>query len=180
MPGLLNTQHEYGSIGILLHWVLAVFIILLLILGLYMTGLPLSLRKVQYYGWHKEVGMLVLGLVVVRVAWRWSNVTPLLLPYLPVWEAAAARCTHWAFYLLMVAMPLTGWLMSSAAGLPVSFFGWFVFPDIVSPNANLRILFREMHEYMAYALIALICLHVTAALKHHFINKDDILRRILP
>ncbi|VVC75638.1 hypothetical protein AQUSIP_09280 [Aquicella siphonis] len=180
MPNVRNSQYEYGSVAIFLHWVMALLIIILLILGLYMTGLPVSLRKLRFYGWHKELGVLVLGLVIVRVAWRLGNVTPLLQPYLPVWEAVAARCTHWAFYLLMGALPVTGWIMSSAAGLPVSFFGWFVLPDWVAPNEELRVYFREIHEYLAYTLIALICLHVAAALKHHFINKDDILRRMLP
>lgn len=180
MPGFRNTPHEYGSVAILLHWVMAVLVILLIILGLYMTGLPVSLRKLKYYGWHKELGILVLGLIIVRVAWRLWNVTPLLLSHLPLWEAVAARCTHWAFYLLLGALPVTGWIMSSAAGLPVSFFGWFVLPDWVSPNEELRTSFQQIHEYLAYTLIALVCLHVAAALKHHFINKDDILRRMLP
>jgi cytochrome b561 len=180
MPNLRNNQHEYGSIAILLHWVMAVLIIALLILGLYMTELPIGLRKLRFYGWHKELGVLVFMLAMIRVVWRLANITPLLAPYLPLWEAFAARCVHWAFYLLMGILPITGWIMSSAAGLPVSFFGWFVLPDLVSPNHDLFMFFRELHEWLAWAMIALICLHVMAALKHHFINKDDILRRMLP
>lgn len=180
MPGLRNTQYQYGSIAIFFHWVIAVLIVVLLILGLYMTGLPVSLRKLKFYGWHKELGILVLGLVVLRVAWRIANVTPSLRAYMPMWEAMAARVVHWAFYLLMGILPVTGWIMSSAAGLPVSFFGLFVLPDWVKPNEHLRIAFQNLHAYLAYILMALICLHVVAALKHHFINKDDIMRRILP
>lgn len=179
MPNLKNTQNEYGSIAILLHWVMAVLIIILLMLGLYMVGLPTSLRKLKFYGWHKELGVLVLGLVLVRVSWRLSNVLPRL-DDIPRWEAIAARATHWAFYLLMGILPITGWVMSSATGLPVSFFGLFVLPDIVGPNEGLRVLFQEIHEWLAYIMIALICLHVAAAFKHLLINKDDVMRRMLP
>jgi len=179
MPNIRNTSEDYGSVAIFLHWVMAALIIALLILGLYMINLPVSLRKLKLFGWHKELGVLVLGLVIVRVAWRLANITPMLLS-LPRWEAIAARCTHWTFYLLMGVLPITGWIMSSAAGLPVSFFGLFVLPDIVAPNEDLRVLFQSIHGWLAYAMIALICLHVSAALKHHFINKDDIMKRMLP
>jgi cytochrome b561 len=180
MPRLRNTQYQYGAIAIILHWVMAFIVIAMLILGLYMTRLPVSLQKLKMYGWHKEFGILVLGLVMIRVGWRLSNITPLLSTYVPAWEEFIARCTHWSFYLLMGALPITGWVISSAAGLPVSFFGWFVLPNLVLPNEELRILFQNIHEWLAYALIALICLHVAAALKHQFINKNDIMRRMLP
>lgn len=179
MPGIRNTPQSYGSVAILFHWTMAILIILLIILGLYMTGLPVSLRKLKLYGWHKEWGILVLGLVILRVLWRSMNVVPLL-SGLPAWEALAARCTHWSFYLLMGVLPISGWIMSSAAGLPVSFFGLFVLPDWVKPDEGLRLYFKQIHVYLAYIMIAFICLHVLAALKHHFINRDDILRRILP
>jgi len=177
MPKLKNTQERFGFMAILLHWIMAILIIALLILGLYMTTLPVGLQKLRLYGWHKELGVLALAFVIVRILWRISNITPKL--DLAKWEVIAARMTHFTFYLLMLALPLTGWMMSSAAGLPVSFFGLFVLPDLVSPNEALRIIFQETHEWLAYAMIALICLHVAAALKHHFINKDNILRRML-
>jgi cytochrome b561 len=180
MPKLRNTKREYGSVAILLHWIMAVFIITLIALGLYMVDLPKGLAKLKFIGWHKELGILVLGLAILRASWRLSNVTPLLLSYLPTWEAVSARLVHWTFYLLMIILPLTGWMMSSAAGLPVSFFGLFVLPDLVSPNAQGRILFQQIHIWLAYAMIGLIILHVAAAFKHHFINKDNIMRRMLP
>jgi cytochrome b561 len=121
----------------------------------------------------------VLALFFLRMIWRFINITPLL-SFLPKWEFIAARLTHWTFYLLIFALPMSGWLMSSASGLPVSFFGLFVLPDLVSPNESLRHFFQLIHEWLGYAIIALICLHVAAALKHHFINKDDIMRRMLP
>ena len=172
-----NTEDRYGVVTIFLHWIMAVLIIGLLILGIYMVTLPISHAKLKLYGWHKEYGLLALGLVSLRLIWRLSNMTPGLL--LPLLEKLAARTVHWTFYVFMFAMPLTGWLITSAAGLPASFFGWFVLPNLISPNEESRILLEEIHKWLGYGLIATIVLHASAALKHHFINKDDILRRML-
>ncbi len=174
---LKNSENHYGIIAISLHWLMAILLIGMLSLGLYMTGLPISLEKLKLYGWHKEYGILALLLLIIRLVWRFTNITPRL--SLPLLEKFAARAVHWAFYGFMIAMPLTGWLISSAAGLPVSFFGLFVLPNLVEPNDHLMKLCGEIHEYLGYGLIATIILHVAAALKHHFINKDDILRRML-
>lgn len=173
-----NTENKYGSIAILLHWLMAILIIGLLILGLYMVGLPISLQKLKLFGWHKELGILVLGLVMIRLWWRLSNVMPNL-SALPKWERVAARTVHWSFYFFMLALPLSGWMMSSAAALPVSFFGLFTLPDLVSPNEELFHFFVRIHKWIAYALIATICLHVLAAFKHVVINKDDIMKRMI-
>jgi cytochrome b561 len=174
---IVNNEDHYGIVTIVLHWLMAILIIGLLALGLYMVGLPISYDKLKLYGWHKEYGLLVLALVVVRLVWRLANTTPCLL--LPRLEKIAARTVHWAFYGFMFAMPVTGWLITSAAGFPASFFGLFVLPNLVAPNDELRILFEQIHEWLGYGLIATIVLHTCAALKHHFINKDDILRRML-
>ena len=173
-----NTENRYGMVAILLHWVMTILIIFLLGLGLYMVQLPISAEKLKLYRWHKEFGVLAFMLVIVRIMWRVGNLTPSL-SMLAWWEILAARSVHYAFYVFMFALPLTGWIISSAAGLPVSFFGWFILPDLISPDENVRILFAEIHKWLAYGLIVIICLHIAAALKHHFINKDDILRRII-
>ncbi len=172
-----NTVNAYGWVAIVLHWILAILLIGLLALGLYMVSLPISLEKLKFYGWHKEYGLLALWLAILRLGWRLINKTPYLA--LPLWEKIAARSVHWAFYFFMFVMPLTGWLITSAAGLPASFFGLFVLPDLVNPNEEQRLLFQVIHEWLGYGLIATIVLHTSAALKHHFINKDDILRRML-
>lgn len=174
---ITNTAQRYGLIAKLLHWIMAVLLIGLLVLGLYMVALPISYQKLKLYGWHKEYGLLALGLVVVRVGWRLLNVVPTL--SLPWWEKWAARAVHLAFYFFMFAMPLTGWLVTSAAGLPASFFGWFVLPDLVAPSQEGLAFFQGLHQWIGYGLIVTIVLHTTAALKHHFINKDNILRRML-
>lgn len=175
---LKNSQNDYGFIAILMHWLMALLIIFLLVLGLYMVALPISLQKLKYYGWHKEYGLLVLALVCVRLLWRLTNATPQL--SLPTLEKFAARVAHWSFYGLMFALPLSGWLMTSASGLPVSFFGWFTLPDLIAANETHRLFLMWLHKWLAYGFLALLVLHVAAALKHHFINKDDILKRMLP
>lgn len=175
-----NTAQRYGAVAITLHWVMALLIIGMLTLGLYMVGVPISLEKLQLYGLHKEFGVTVLMLVTLRVLWRWTNITPLLPNTMPAWQKLAAHGAHFALYALMFAMPLTGWALSSAAGLPVSFFGLFTLPNLVAPNDGLRLLLTTTHKYLAFSLIAVLCAHVAAALQHHFFNKDDILKRILP
>ncbi|KTC78607.1 cytochrome b [Legionella cincinnatiensis] len=173
-----NSTTHFGIVAILLHWIIALLIIGLLALGLYMVPLPWSPEKLKFYGWHKEYGFLVLFLAIFRIIWRMSNEMPeLALPWL---EKIAARSMHWAFYGFMFAMPITGWLITSSAGLPASFFGLFTLPNLVAPDENKRILFEWIHQWLGYALIAAICMHAAAALKHHFINKDDILRRMFP
>lgn len=175
---LTNTDDRFGFISILLHWIMAILIIALLIIGLYMVRIPISPLKLKLFRWHKEFGMLVLMLVVVRLIWRFSNVIPALWS-LPIWERIAARSVHWMFYFFMFLLPISGWLLSSAAGISVSFFGWFVFPDFISASEPMRLGLTSIHEWLAYILIAVLCLHIAASLKHHFINKDDVLRRML-
>src|SRR3990167_28694 len=145
-----NTENCFGIVAIFLHWVMALLIVGLLCVGLYMTRIPVSLSKLKLYGWHKEYGMLVLMLAVVRITWRWRNINPSLAS-LSRFEEFAARSVHWAFYVFMFALPITGWLITSAASLPVSFFGLFIFPNIVSPSEQHRILFQEIHRWLAYA-----------------------------
>jgi cytochrome b561 len=178
MPlSLKNSDTHFGLVAILFHWVMAILIIGLLALGLYMVELPISLQKLKLYGWHKEYGCLVLFLVIARLLWRIINITPQW--SLPRWEKWAAGLMHWSFYVLMFAMPISGWFITSAAGLPASFFGLFTLPNLLAPDEKWRGLFEWVHRWLGYGLIAALFLHVSAALKHHFINKDQILRRMI-
>ena len=176
---ITNSLNRYGIISILLHWLMALLIIVLLAMGLYMTRIPVSLQKLKLYGWHKELGVLVLMLLLLRIIWRLTNIAPLLPESLPAWQKLSAHAMHLVFYGFMVVLPLSGMLITAAAGLPISFFGLFVIPNLIAPDENLRVLFTTLHTWLAYGIIAAICAHVSAALKHHFIDKDDILRRIL-
>lgn len=175
-----NSKDKYGIIAIIFHWFMALLIIGMLSLGIYMVDLPVGLQKIKLYGVHKEFGVLVLMLVTLRVAWRLSNIVPFLPAHLPNWQKLAARMSHFLLYVLMFAMPMTGWLLSSAAGFPVSFFGLFLLPNLLSPNENLRFLFTETHKWLGFGFIALIGVHVAAVLQHYVMYRENILKRILP
>lgn len=177
---LKNTTQRFGAIAQLFHWVMALLLIGLIVMGLYMVGLPIGLQKLKFYGWHKEFGILILILVLLRLTWRTININPTLPVTMPAWQKLAAHSVHILFYVLMFALPITGWMLSSASGLPVSFFGLFVLPNLVAPDEHLRMVLVDIHHWLAYGLIASICGHVGAALQHHFIEKDDVLRRMLP
>lgn len=144
-----------------------------------MTTLSSSPFKSKLYGWHKELGMLVLMLVTLRLTWRFSNVRPLLPQALPAWQKLGAHAAHAALYFFMFLMPITGWLITSAAGFPISFFGLFVIPTLISASHHQMDRFEEIHQLLAYGLITVILVHTAAALKHHFIDKNTIFRRML-
>lgn len=144
-----------------------------------MVRMPVSIDKLKFYGWHKEIGILVLELGILRIIWRVYNVIPSLPAHMSGFEKFAARSAHLIFYGFIIALPLTGWLMSSASGLTVSFFGVFLLPNLIGPNPEIIHTLAEVHSWLGYCLIGLIVLHTAAALKHHFINKDDVLRRMI-
>jgi cytochrome b561 len=175
-----NSKEKYGSFAITLHWFMALLIIGQLILGLYMVELPSELQKIEWIGWHKEIGVTILMLVTLRLAWRMRNVSPLPPKHTPYWQKIAAGGVHFLLYVMMFALPLTGWMLSSAAGHPVSFFGLFVLPEIISPNPHVKLLFAKAHEWLAFALLGLLVLHVGAVLYHYIFYKYNLLRRMFP
>ena len=176
---IINTHKHYGIVAILFHWVMTILLIGLIILGLYMAELPIGIKKLQYFRWHKEYGILVLFLGSVRLAWRLLNPLPNLSGIIPPWQEFSARLVHRVFYIFILLMPISGWILTSAAGLPVSFFGLFVLPDLVAPDKALMETMIEIHEWMGFTFIALISIHTFAALVHHFYYKDDVLKRML-
>ncbi|TFZ00361.1 cytochrome b [Ramlibacter humi] len=178
-----NDIRRYGAVAMLLHWGMAILLAGLLILGLYMVALPdagYDRRKITLILVHKAVGMLALGLVLVRAAWRTANPLPAFAAGLPGWQQVAARVVHLCFYALMLALPLTGWLMSSAGGYPVPVFEWFNAPDLIATDEHLFRALIALHRWLAYALVVLLALHAGAALWHHFARRDDTLRKMLP
>lgn len=183
MTPIDNTTDHYGAIAILFHWSMALLVIGLAALGLYMVTLPdvgFNTKKIMLILYHKEFGMLVLGLLAARLAWRVTHILPQLVARLPDWQKIAARFVHLSFYALMFALPMTGWLMSCVAGIPVSLFGLFTLPDLLPRDDYLFQQLIDVHKWLGYALILLIFVHVGAALRHHFVFKDDTLRRMLP
>jgi len=175
-----NTAERFGFVHAGLHWTSALIILGLIGLGLYMTSLEPSPGVLKYYFWHKSFGMVVLLLVALRVLWRATNIRPGSLPTHKSWEKTLAHLVHFLLYVAMISMPLSGWIMSSAKGYPVSVFGWFTLPAIVGKNPTLADWAVTYHEIAAYTLIAIIGLHMAGALKHHVIDKDNTLRRMIP
>jgi len=175
-----NTRLAYGSVAKSFHWVVALLILTLLAVGFIMSDMENTPDKFKLYGLHKSVGISVLTLALVRLMWKAVNVAPLLPATLHRMEKLLAHAGHALLYVLMIAMPLSGWLMSSAAGVQVSVFGWFLLPDFVAPDKDVKDFFREAHELLAWALIVMISLHVLAALLHHFYYRNNVLRRMLP
>jgi cytochrome b561 len=183
MTPIENTDHRYGSIAILFHWSMVLLVVGLLALGLYMATLPdvgFNTNKVTLVLYHKEFGVLALVLLATRLSWRVTHILPRLVEQLPDWQKIAARFVHLCFYGLLFALPITGWFMSSAAGIPVSFFGLFMLPDFVHRDGGLFQGYMAVHKWLGYLLILFIFVHAGAALRHHFVFEDDTLRRMLP
>lgn len=163
-----------------LHWLMAVLFFGMLGLGFYMQGLPLSPDKLKLYSWHKWVGVTVFLLALFRIAWRVTHQPPALPGSMPRLMQIAAHAGHHMLYMLMFLIPLSGWLMSSAKGFQTVWFGILPIPDLLEKNKLLGDLLQTVHVSLNYLFIAVLIGHIGAALKHHFIDKDDILTRMLP
>jgi cytochrome b561 len=183
MIPLENRDDRYGYIALLFHWLMALLIIGLAALGLYMVTLPdvgFNTKKVTLVLYHKEFGVLAFVLLAARLSWRVTQTLPRLAENVPDWQKIAARFVHLLFYGLLTALPITGYLMSSAAGIPVSFLGLFMLPDLVHRDQELFQRYATLHQWLGYVLIFYIFVHAGAALRHHFVSQDDTLRKMLP
>lgn len=175
---------RYDPVAVTLHWVIALLIIAMIPLGFFMGDLPPTI-KFDAYTLHKSLGILVLAFSVFRVIWRFLNPPPALPVQMPAWEKLAARVSHWALYFLILALPLTGWLMVSASRKYPTIFFWsgeVPFLPLPEPmlNKDTAHMFNETHELLAFIAIALVGLHLSAALKHHFVDRDSVLVRMMP
>lgn len=177
---LRNTTGRWGAIAQSFHWIVVALIITQFVVIKIAHGLPLGNDKIELIARHKSVGITILMLAALRLLWRLFNPVPALPGTLKPYERALAHLTHTGLYVLLFAMPITGWMMSSARNFPVSWFGFVQLPDLVAPDRGLYETLHETHELLANVLIAIAVLHVLAALKHHFFLKDDVLRRMLP
>lgn len=179
-----TSSNRYTLPAIALHWLLAVALVGLLVFGWYMVGLPFSPTKLKYYNWHKWAGMTILALSVLRLLWRITHRPPALpakmAAAMPHWQHVGYHGVHHLLYALFFVVPLLGWAYSSAAGFPVVWFGVWQLPDWVSPNPELAEILKPLHMISAYSLAVLIVLHIAAALKHQIIDRDGLLRRMLP
>jgi cytochrome b561 len=171
---------RYTGVAIVLHWLVALLILGSFVVGIYMVNLDLSPWKLKVYSWHKWTGVTIFLLVALRLAWRVSHRPPALPAAMPEWQRHAAAIAHALLYLLMLAVPLSGWVMSSAGGFPVVYFGVLQLPDLVAKNKDLFELMKSVHFALNKALLAIVIVHVVAAVKHHYVDRDDVLVRMVP
>jgi cytochrome b561 len=180
MP-LRSTSAKFGAVAKLFHWAMALMIIGMLALGLYMHELSFSPEKFKLYGWHKSFGMTILVLALLRLGWRAIDVKPDHLPSMPADHVKLANAAHWALYGLMLSMPLSGWLMTSATGTPIDMFGTGILvPSLIGADEDALTLLKIIHDFLGKLLMAVAVIHIGAALKHQFLDKDATLRRMLP
>jgi cytochrome b561 len=172
--------NRYTHTAITLHWVIALLIFAAFPLGVYMHELPLSPDKLRLYSYHKWIGVTIFLLAVLRVAWRGTHRPPALPEAMPRWERIAADTVHYLLYALILAIPLSGWLMSSAKGVQTVWFGVLPLPDLLAKDKALGDLLKEVHEVLNFLMLGLVLAHIGAALKHHFINHDGILAHMIP
>ena len=170
---------RYGYPAQTLHWVMFALIVAAFGVGLWMAGLPVGPQRFRAVPWHKAIGITILALLVLRLLWRLRHPPPPLPATLPAWERRAAHATHWLLYLLMLAVPLSGWLMSSALGFSTVVFGWTL-PNLLERNRELGDALKTAHYFLNKTLLALLLLHVAAALKHAFVDCDGVMQRMLP
>ncbi|WP_415913748.1 cytochrome b [Paraburkholderia sp. J63] len=172
---------RYSGVAMLLHWLIAALIVWGFALGWIMTDIPgITPTKLRYFSWHKWIGVSVLALVLVRIVWRATHAAPALPGSMHGWERAAAHAGHFALYLLMVAIPVTGYLYSSAAGIQVVYLGIWPLPTIIGPDKALKGVLRLVHISLNYTLLAVVVLHVLAVVKHQWLDRQNILARMLP
>lgn len=171
---------RYTRTAAVLHWLMAVLLCGMVILGFYMQGLSLSPDKLRLYSWHKWAGISIFLLALLRMGWRLTHRPPALADHLPAAVRLAAAAGHASLYVLMLAIPVSGWLMSSAKGVQTVWFGVVPLPDLIARNKVLGDALQTTHYYLNLILIAMVAGHVLMALKHHFIDRDGSLKRMLP
>ena len=174
------TQIRYTGTALALHWLTALLIFCGFGLGLFMTGLEISPDKLRYYAWHKWLGITVFLLATARLAWRAAHRAPPLPETMPAWQIRASRAAHVLLYVLMVAIPLSGWIYSSSTGVSVVYLGLVPLPDLIPNDREIAKILLLLHKALNYLLAAVVTVHIAAALKHHFVDRDDVLARILP
>ncbi len=175
-----SVPDRYGVVAQGLHWLIAGLIVAQFTLAWMADDLPLGMQKLAMLARHKSFGMTVLMLAILRLLWRVFHRAPNFPAGMSPIERVLARATHIVFYVLLFAMPLTGWMMSSAKNYSVSWFGRFTWPDLLAPNERAFEVLKTTHQTLSWLLLTIAILHILAAMKHHFWNKDDVLRRMLP
>jgi cytochrome b561 len=171
---------SYTRVAIGLHWVIAATILGTFTLGVYMHELPLSPTKLRLYSYHKWIGVTIFALVLFRLLWRLGHRPPPPPLSMPAWQRRTAAVTHVLLYALTLAIPVSGWLMSSASGFQVVYLGLLPIPDLLAKDKALADQLKDAHEFLNMFMLALVVLHAAAALKHHLLDHDDVLARMFP
>lgn len=169
---------KYTRTAVSLHWLIALLFISVMALGVYMTDLPLSPQKLKIYSWHKWAGITILFLSIIRIIWRIKNAAPPLPNSMSTSVKKLAHAGHALLYTLAIAIPLSGWLMSSAKGVQTVWFGVLPLPDLISQNKELGEALLNAHVNLNILMGAVILGHALMAVKHHFIDKDGTLNRM--
>ena len=177
---LANTEKSYGLVAQAFHWLVVAGISAQFIWAWRIDQTDSIRTEFALVNQHKSIGMTVLALVILRLLWRTFNRPPAFPSGMMVWERRAASTAHWLLYALILAMPLTGWMYSSAAGFGAEFFGLLDIPDFVAQSERLEGVFGSIHEWLSKAILLVVSVHVLAALRHQFVLKDGLLRRMLP
>ncbi|MBY6205094.1 cytochrome b [Halomonas denitrificans] len=181
MDGILrNTETRYGLVAQLFHWTVAIGIVLQFIWAWRIDQADSIRLEYQLVIQHKSIGMTVLILALLRIAWRLFNAPPALPSAMARRERRAAAFTHWALYGLILFLPLSGWVYSSAAGYGAELFGWVEIPDLVGQSEAVEAAGFQVHRALGWVLLGLVGIHVAAAMHHHFVRKDTVLKRMLP
>jgi cytochrome b561 len=175
----LTAQQRYSTVAIWLHWIIAALVIANLLIGLFHEDFSKPVHDSLMF-WHKSFGLTVLILTLARLAWRLGHRPPPFDPVMRPWEVRLATFIHWLFYALLIVIPLTGWLLTSANGRPISFFGLFHVPLLPVRGKEAHDMFKEVHEILGKGMIGVIALHVAGALKHHFEGHRHLIGRMAP
>ncbi|HZH43661.1 MAG TPA: cytochrome b [Lysobacter sp.] len=175
-----NAEDRWGPVSQLLHWLIVVLIVTMAVLGLTMVELPAGATKVRVYALHKSLGLTVLALATLRLGWRLFAGAPRPLAGMPPLQRRAAQVTHAALYVLLFALPLSGWVINSSAGFPLQWFGLIDLPALTATDEALHERAEAFHENAFWLLIVLAVAHAGAAFYHHLFLQDDTLRRMLP
>jgi cytochrome b561 len=168
----------YTRTAVALHWIVAALVITAITMGWAMTEMEFSPLKLRLFNWHKWVGVTVLALMLVRSFWRLTHRPPAPLP-MPAWQHLSSRVVHALLYVMLLVQPLTGWIYSNASGIPIVYLGLIPLPNLVNKDKALDVFAKEIHDAGGWVLAVLIGLHLLAAIKHYYYDRDDTLRRML-
>ena len=174
------SAQRYTGVAITLHWLIAAVILGTFLLGQIMTDMALSPAKLKLYSYHTWIGVTIFLLVLARLAWRLAHRPPPPPASMPAWQHSAAGIAHFFLYAMTLAIPVSGWLFSSASGFQVVYLGLLPIPDLIAKNKDMAAQLQQLHEALNWLMVLVVALHVAAALKHHLVDRDDVLSRMLP